>query len=166
MPCRWPHVFFLLRWVCRLFRVSQLFTYAKIPPEISTMQFSSLKLHSELCSFIRIFLQSHPLSASLLEFLAFRGIVSPFGRLFCHSRGLSFSCGWYLRGSSTLSCYGEPPQFVTGRINVAFLAELKTLRVGIAVGTAIADRPPHRSVREVLPHTAPAASRARNRSFG
>ena len=37
---------------------------------------------------------------------------------------------------------------------------------GIAVGTAIADRPPHRSVREVLPHTAPAASRARKRSFG
>jgi len=26
---------------------------------------------------------------------------------------------------------------------------------GIAVGTAIAGRPPHRSVREVLPHTAP-----------
>ena len=37
---------------------------------------------------------------------------------------------------------------------------------GIAVGTAIADRPPHRSVREVLPHTAPAASRAGKRSFG
>ena len=26
----------------------------------------------------------------------------------------------------------------------------------VAVGTAIADRPPHRSVRAVLPHTAPA----------
>ena len=37
---------------------------------------------------------------------------------------------------------------------------------GIAVGTAVASRPPHGSVREVLPHTAPAASRARKRSFG
>src|SRR5437763_15905648 len=27
---------------------------------------------------------------------------------------------------------------------------------GVAVGTAIADRPPHRSVRAELPHTAPA----------
>jgi len=31
---------------------------------------------------------------------------------------------------------------------------------GIAVGTAVASRPPHRSVREALPHTALAASRA------
>ncbi len=37
---------------------------------------------------------------------------------------------------------------------------------GIAVGTAVSSRPPHRSVRGVLPHTAPAASRARKRSFG
>ena len=36
----------------------------------------------------------------------------------------------------------------------------------IAVGTAVAGGPPHRSVREVLPHTAPALSRARNRSSG
>ena len=28
--------------------------------------------------------------------------------------------------------------------------------VSVAVGTAIADRPPHRSVRAELPHTAPA----------
>ena len=37
---------------------------------------------------------------------------------------------------------------------------------GIAVGTAVTGRPPHRSVREVFPHTALAASRARKRSFG
>lgn len=36
----------------------------------------------------------------------------------------------------------------------------------IAVGTAIAGRPPHRSVREELPHTALAASRSRNRTLG
>ncbi len=31
---------------------------------------------------------------------------------------------------------------------------------GIAVGTTVAGSPPHRSVREVFPHTAPAPSRA------
>jgi len=36
----------------------------------------------------------------------------------------------------------------------------------IAVGTAVAGGPPHRSVHEALPHTAPALSRARNRWFG
>ena len=36
----------------------------------------------------------------------------------------------------------------------------------ITVGTAVAGGPPHRSVREELPHTAPALSRARNRSLG
>ena len=36
----------------------------------------------------------------------------------------------------------------------------------IAVGTTVTGRPPHRSVREALPHTAPALSRARNRSCG
>jgi len=36
----------------------------------------------------------------------------------------------------------------------------------IAVGTAIAGRPPHRSVREELPHTAPALSRSRKRCSG
>ena len=38
--------------------------------------------------------------------------------------------------------------------------------LGNAVGTAVTGRPPHRSVREVFPHTALAASRARKRSFG
>ena len=33
---------------------------------------------------------------------------------------------------------------------------------GIAVGTAVASRPPHRSVREELPHTAPTLGRSRN----
>ena len=33
----------------------------------------------------------------------------------------------------------------------------------IAVGTAVAGGPPHRSVREGFPHTAPTSSRARNR---
>jgi len=37
---------------------------------------------------------------------------------------------------------------------------------GIAVGTAVAGGPPLRSVREELLHTAPALSRARNRSLG
>ncbi len=36
----------------------------------------------------------------------------------------------------------------------------------IAVGTAVAGGPPHRSVREYLPHTAPTLSRARNRWSG
>ena len=36
----------------------------------------------------------------------------------------------------------------------------------IAVGTGISARPPHRSVHEALPHTAPTWSRARNRSLG
>jgi hypothetical protein len=36
----------------------------------------------------------------------------------------------------------------------------------IAVGTAVAGGPPHRSVREALPHTAPTLSRARNRWSG
>jgi len=36
----------------------------------------------------------------------------------------------------------------------------------IAVGTAVASRPPHRSVLEELPHTAPALSRAAKRWFG
>ena len=61
------------------------------------------------------------------------------------------------------------PASSTGALNGARRASQKTFEEpspGIAVGTAIADRPPHRSVREVLPHTAPAASRARNRSFG
>ena len=35
-----------------------------------------------------------------------------------------------------------------------------------AVGTAVTGGPPHRSVREALPHTAPALSRARNRLSG
>ena len=34
----------------------------------------------------------------------------------------------------------------------------------IAVGTAVSGGPPHRSVREELPHTAPALSRTRNRA--
>ncbi len=37
---------------------------------------------------------------------------------------------------------------------------------GRRVGTAVAGGPPHRSVREELPHTAPALSRARNRWSG
>ena len=37
---------------------------------------------------------------------------------------------------------------------------------GIAVGTAIPDRPPHRSVRAELPHTAPALGRDAKRSSG
>jgi len=36
----------------------------------------------------------------------------------------------------------------------------------IAVGTALSGGPPHRSVLEELPHTAPALSRARNRLSG
>ena len=36
----------------------------------------------------------------------------------------------------------------------------------IAVGTAVAGGPPHRSGREELPHPAPALNRARNRSLG
>ena len=36
----------------------------------------------------------------------------------------------------------------------------------IAVGTAVAGGPPRRSVREALPHTAPALSLARNRLSG
>ena len=36
----------------------------------------------------------------------------------------------------------------------------------VAVGMAIAGHPPHRSVREELPHTALAASRARKRISG
>ena len=36
----------------------------------------------------------------------------------------------------------------------------------IAVGTALTGRPPHRSVREALPHTAPTLSRARKRTLG
>ena len=36
----------------------------------------------------------------------------------------------------------------------------------IAVGTAVTGGPPRRSLREELPHTAPASSRARNRSLG
>jgi len=34
------------------------------------------------------------------------------------------------------------------------------LDLSIAVGTAVASGPPHRSVRECLPHTAPTLSRA------
>ncbi len=36
----------------------------------------------------------------------------------------------------------------------------------IAVGTAVTSGPPHRSVHEELPHTAPTLSRARKRSLG
>ena len=36
----------------------------------------------------------------------------------------------------------------------------------VAVGTALTSRPPHRSVLEALPHTAPASSRTRNRASG
>jgi len=36
-----------------------------------------------------------------------------------------------------------------------FTFELSNMLGTLAVGTAIADRPPHRSVRAVLPHTAP-----------
>ena len=43
---------------------------------------------------------------------------------------------------------------------------IRLLGMFIAVGTAVAGGPPHRSVREGLPHTAPALSRARNRTLG
>jgi len=48
--------------------------------------------------------------------------------------------------------------------NVVLDRPMKSLR--IAVGIAIAGCPPHISVREELPHTDPASSRARNRVFG
>ena len=38
--------------------------------------------------------------------------------------------------------------------------------VAVAVGTRIAPRPPHRSVRAALPHTAPALSHDAKRSLG
>ncbi len=47
------------------------------------------------------------------------------------------------------------------RLSITQIANL-----AIAVGTAVTGGPPHRSVREVLPHTAPALSRARNRWLG
>ena len=53
---------------------------------------------------------------------------------------------------------------ITARDRLApFEKLLSDFSVGIAVGTAVAGGPPHRSVREVLPHTALALSRAQNR---
>ena len=49
---------------------------------------------------------------------------------------------------------------------VPFFQRSEVGRKGIAVGIALSGDPPHRSVREELPHTAPALSRARNRSWG
>ena len=48
---------------------------------------------------------------------------------------------------------------VTGSMSARFRvcrSGRRTLEYQVAVGTAIADRPPHRSVRAELPHTAPA----------
>ncbi len=50
-------------------------------------------------------------------------------------------------------------------VSISFVAFCQW-SMGIAVGTVVADGPPHRSVREAFPHTALAASRARNRSPG
>jgi hypothetical protein len=44
---------------------------------------------------------------------------------------------------------------VTGLICPANVQDRKTQRSTVAVGTTIADRPPHRTVRAALPHTAP-----------
>jgi hypothetical protein len=55
-------------------------------------------------------------------------------------------------------------QFVTLLINSRLSNKQEVEE--IAVGTAVTGGPPHRSVREVFPHTAPALSRARCRMFG
>ena len=57
----------------------------------------------------------------------------------------------------------------TGRIkrgDAAHLPKELHLPKEVAVGMAIAGHPPHRSVREELPHTALAASRSRKRISG
>ena len=53
-----------------------------------------------------------------------------------------------------------------GRRSICFLPCRNHVKSMIAVGIALSGDPPHRSVREELPHTAPALSRARNRSLG
>ena len=51
---------------------------------------------------------------------------------------------------------GQPDRLVRNNHDSTFTA----VPFAIAVGTVVADRPPHRSVREALPHTAPTLSRA------
>ena len=52
------------------------------------------------------------------------------------------------------------PKIVEG---LTVLIAISYVQVGVAVGTAIADRPPHRSVRAALPHTAPTSEMSSTR---
>jgi hypothetical protein len=64
------------------------------------------------------------------------------------------------------TCVG-PPRDQRLHLRIGLAAGLHCMNGKlIAVGTGIAARPPQRSVREELPHTAPTLSRARNRWFG
>ena len=59
-------------------------------------------------------------------------------------------------------------KLIRGQVSFKNTSGLETnghLKV-IAVGTAVASGPPHRSVLEELPHTAPTLSRARKRWLG
>ena len=73
----------------------------------------------------------------------------------------------YARGSEEMeshairSCY---PAIAALELDESYASLVMTARMGraspgIAVGTAVTSRPPHRSVREGLPHTAPPLGR-------
>ena len=54
----------------------------------------------------------------------------------------------------------------SGKVSVEYVIRRTSQPPSVAVGTGIAPRPPHRSVRAALPHTAPALSHDAKRSLG